>query len=110
MMPRTIRFHLDEHIDVAVAQGLRRRGIDVTTTDDTRLVGADDPEHIAFAVGDNWCIIPACGCHGSPRRRHAAPRPPVSSRPVPAQWPLLFSLFWHGFQCSKGTASSAPPR
>jgi membrane associated rhomboid family serine protease len=34
-MPRTIRYHLDEHIDFAVAQGLRRRGIDVTT-----LVGA----------------------------------------------------------------------
>lgn len=25
-----LRFHLDEHIDPAIADGLRRRGIDVT--------------------------------------------------------------------------------
>ena len=30
-MPRTIRFHLDEHVPHAVADGLRRFGIDVTT-------------------------------------------------------------------------------
>ena len=29
-MPRTIRFHLDEHSPKAVAEGLRRRGIDTT--------------------------------------------------------------------------------
>ena len=33
-MPRTIRFHLDEHCPHAVAIGLRRLGIDVTTTTD----------------------------------------------------------------------------
>jgi len=32
-MPRTIRFHLDEHVPHAVADGLRIHGIDVTTTD-----------------------------------------------------------------------------
>ena len=31
-MPRTIRFHLDEHCATAIAEGLRRRGIDVTTS------------------------------------------------------------------------------
>ena len=29
-----IRFHLDEHVPTAVALGLRRRGIDVTTPAD----------------------------------------------------------------------------
>jgi predicted nuclease of predicted toxin-antitoxin system len=48
-MPRTIRFHLDEHIDFAVADGLRRRGIDVTTSADAGLLGAEDLDHIAFA-------------------------------------------------------------
>jgi predicted nuclease of predicted toxin-antitoxin system len=48
-MPRTIRFHLDEHVDPAVAGGLRRRGIEVTTTADAGLSGEDDPVHIAFA-------------------------------------------------------------
>lgn len=48
-MPRTIRFHLDEHVDPAIADGLRRRGIDVTTTEDAGLFGENDPVHIAFA-------------------------------------------------------------
>ena len=48
-MARTIRFHLDEHGDSACAAGLRRRGIDVTTTVDARLLGAEDPDHLAHA-------------------------------------------------------------
>ena len=48
-MPRTIRFHLDEHIDPAVADGLRRRQIDVTTSADTELLGADDDAQLSFA-------------------------------------------------------------
>lgn len=56
-MPRTIRYHLDEHIDFAVAQGLRRRGIDVTTTADAGLRGANDPDHLAFAVADRRVIV-----------------------------------------------------
>ncbi len=56
-MPRTIRYHLDEHIDFAVAQGLRRRGIDVTTTADAGLLGADDADHIAFAVANGRVIV-----------------------------------------------------
>lgn len=49
-MPRTIRFHLDEHVHSAVADGLRRRGIDVTTTAEANLLGTDDQDHIAFAL------------------------------------------------------------
>lgn len=56
-MPRTIRYHLDEHIDFAVAQGLRRRGIDVTTTPDAGLLSADDSDHIAFAVASGRVIV-----------------------------------------------------
>ncbi|MEX0678779.1 MAG: DUF5615 family PIN-like protein [Pirellulales bacterium] len=33
----------------AVAAGLRRRGIDVTTATDAELVGADDKDQLAFA-------------------------------------------------------------
>jgi predicted nuclease of predicted toxin-antitoxin system len=47
---RTIRFHLDEHAPNAVADGLRRLGIDVTTTTDARLLGADDLSHIAHGM------------------------------------------------------------
>jgi hypothetical protein len=31
-MPKTIRFHLDENCNRAIAEGLRRRGVDVMTT------------------------------------------------------------------------------
>jgi predicted nuclease of predicted toxin-antitoxin system len=44
-----MRFHLDEHIDPAIAHGLRRRGIDVTTTNDANLVSAPDESHLEFA-------------------------------------------------------------
>jgi predicted nuclease of predicted toxin-antitoxin system len=47
-MARTIRFHLDEHVASAVADGLRRRGIDVTTTADAGLLGAADTDLLAF--------------------------------------------------------------
>ena len=56
-MPRTIRFHLDEHVDSAVADGLRRRGIDVTTTAEVGLRGADDVHHIAFMRSQHRVIF-----------------------------------------------------
>ena len=44
-----MRFHLDEHVDPAIAQGLRLRGIDVTTTVDANLLSAPDESHLEFA-------------------------------------------------------------
>jgi predicted nuclease of predicted toxin-antitoxin system len=49
-MARTIRFHLDEHCDPAIAAGLRLHGVDVTTTGDAGLLHAEDEEHIAYAL------------------------------------------------------------
>lgn len=48
-MARTIRFHLDENCHRAIADGLRRRGIDVTTTPEVGLLNAGDDAQIAFA-------------------------------------------------------------
>ncbi len=56
-MPRTIRFHLDEHVPHAVADGLRRLGIDVTTTTGAGLLGADDADHIAFGLAQGRVIF-----------------------------------------------------
>jgi predicted nuclease of predicted toxin-antitoxin system len=56
-MPRTIRFHLDEHVDFAVAEGLRRRGIGVSTTGDAGLLGADDNHHILYAASNAAVIF-----------------------------------------------------
>jgi len=52
-----IRFHLDEHIDRAVAEGLRRRGVDVTTTIEARLAGAPDEEQFAYATNGGRVFV-----------------------------------------------------
>lgn|SRR5262249_55579874 len=44
-----VRFHLDEHISSAIALALRRRGIDVTTTAEAGMLGAEDIAHLDFA-------------------------------------------------------------
>jgi len=50
MTQEAIKFHLDEHVDHAVAAGLRARGIDVTTSTDAGLLNAPDSEQISFAA------------------------------------------------------------
>jgi predicted nuclease of predicted toxin-antitoxin system len=49
-MARTIRFHLDENCHPAIAGGLRRRGVDVTTTPEVGLLHASDEKQIAYAL------------------------------------------------------------
>lgn len=52
-----LRFHLDEHVSHAIARALQRRGIDVTTTTDAGLLGADDDEQLAFALSEQRVIM-----------------------------------------------------
>jgi len=54
-----LAFHLDEHLDHAIAQGLRNRGINVTTTTDAGLPGAADDEHLEFALREQRVIVTA---------------------------------------------------
>lgn len=56
-MPRTIRFHLDEDVDPAIAEGLRRRGIDVTTSQEVGLLGAPDPIQLAHATAEGRVLF-----------------------------------------------------
>ena len=56
-MPRTIRFHLDEHCNPRIAVALRHRGIDVTTTADAGLLRATDEEHVAYAAAQGRVIF-----------------------------------------------------
>jgi len=44
-----IKFYFDEHVPQAVADGLRRRGVDVLVVQDTGRRGAPDDEQLAFA-------------------------------------------------------------
>lgn len=54
---KKIKFHLDESVSNAVALGLRRYGIDVTTTSEVGLIGATDREQIAFAISENRIVV-----------------------------------------------------
>lgn len=56
-MTDRIRFHCDENVDSAIADGLRRRGVDVTMPNDVGLIGASDDEHLAFAIAQQCVIV-----------------------------------------------------
>jgi predicted nuclease of predicted toxin-antitoxin system len=51
-----IHFHLDEHVPHAIAEGLRRRGIDVTTVE-AGLRSATDDVHLAYALEQQRVIV-----------------------------------------------------
>jgi predicted nuclease of predicted toxin-antitoxin system len=52
-----ISFHLDEHIPSTLADALRSRGIDVTTTAEVDLSGAPDREHLSFALSAGRVLV-----------------------------------------------------
>ncbi|MBD2132080.1 DUF5615 family PIN-like protein [Sphaerospermopsis sp. FACHB-1094] len=56
-MTEKIKFHLDESVSNAIALGLRRRGINVTTTSEAGLIGVSDREQITFALSENRILI-----------------------------------------------------
>ena len=48
-MSEQVKFYTDENISKAVVEGLRRRGVDVLTTQEAGMMGATDQEHLALA-------------------------------------------------------------
>ena len=56
-MARTIRFHLDECCDPAIADGLRRRDIDVTTSQEVGLLEAEDEEQAAYGLARDRVVF-----------------------------------------------------
>jgi predicted nuclease of predicted toxin-antitoxin system len=52
-----IRFYMDEHVDVGVTEGLRRRHVDVLTAQDAGLASADDLTHLEFARAQGRVIV-----------------------------------------------------
>jgi predicted nuclease of predicted toxin-antitoxin system len=56
-MAEPLRFHLDENVNPSVAEALRQKGIDVTTTVKAGLRGADDLAHIAYAWRERRVIV-----------------------------------------------------
>ena len=45
-----IKFYTDEHCANAIAEGLRRRGVDVLTTNEAGHLGVSDKEQLSFAM------------------------------------------------------------
>ncbi|MEX1019224.1 MAG: DUF5615 family PIN-like protein [Litorilinea sp.] len=56
-MPERVKFYLDEHVHPAVAAGLRRRGVDVLTTQEAGMRSASDIEHLAFATREGRVFV-----------------------------------------------------
>ncbi len=56
-MPHTIQFHLDENVNGAVSQGLRRRKIDVATTPESGLISTTDEEQLSFACSQGRVLF-----------------------------------------------------
>ena len=55
-----ILYHLDEHGSRAIADGLRRRGIDASTTVEAGLRSATDEAHLAYARSQGRVMV-TCG-------------------------------------------------
>lgn len=56
-MPNRIRFHLDENVDPAVASGLKKAGIDVTTSQEASLLSKSDLAQLAFARAESRVLV-----------------------------------------------------
>ncbi len=56
-MPNQIQYHLDESVTSLIAEALRRRGIDVTTTADAGLLSASDDEQLAHALAAGRVLV-----------------------------------------------------
>ncbi len=52
-----LKFHLDENVDTAVADGLKSRGFDCTTSDEAALLHADDSTQLAYCLRENRVMI-----------------------------------------------------
>ena len=51
-----LRFYLDENIPVAIAEQLKRRGIDVVTVRDLELLGEEDMNHLERAAAMGYVL------------------------------------------------------
>jgi predicted nuclease of predicted toxin-antitoxin system len=56
-MPRDIHFQLDEHLEHAIAKGLRRIGVTVSTMSDDQILGMSDIELLTYCRDQRRMII-----------------------------------------------------
>lgn len=58
MLAAKVRFYLDENVQVAIAEQLQRRQIEVVTVRDLKLLGEADQNHLALATSMAMCFAP----------------------------------------------------
>lgn len=56
-MSKEIKFYTDEHVPQAVVKGLRRRGVDVLTVQEARMLSASDEDHLALASSQGRVVF-----------------------------------------------------
>ncbi len=56
-MSEKIRYYFDQHIPIAVAQGLRRRGVFVLTSQEANRCGSSDIAQLQFASERNLTLV-----------------------------------------------------
>ena len=56
-MAGAVKFYTDEHSANAIAEGLRRRGVDALTTYEAGRLGASDEEQLAFAAQEERVLF-----------------------------------------------------
>ncbi|GMT48906.1 MAG: hypothetical protein IEMM0008_0445 [bacterium] len=49
-MANKIKYYTDEHVSKAVVKGLRGRGLDVLTSQEAKMLGVPDEEHLSLAA------------------------------------------------------------
>ena len=52
-----VKFYCDEHVDLAIASALRKRGADILTAQEAGMLGAADEVHLQLAVSQNRAIF-----------------------------------------------------
>ena len=52
-----LRFYLDESVNVTVANGLRRRGIEALTAGESGNLGLSDQAQLTYAVNNDFVIV-----------------------------------------------------
>jgi hypothetical protein len=56
-MVSTLKFFTDEHIDRAIVEQLRRRGINVLRSEDVGMKGADDSVLLEYATQNGYAFL-----------------------------------------------------
>jgi hypothetical protein len=53
----TVRFYLDEDVHTFIAEAVRLRGYEATTTRDQRRLGAEDPDQLRFTRQRGYTLV-----------------------------------------------------